>query len=132
MVTNKKEEEERILRIWTPILLRSILIASVIILVAGLFLMAIKAPDFYLDRYRAVQSGHLDPPESISQLWSEAIQGDPHSLVTLGLLVLTLVPIARVAFCLILFLKQCDYTYVAFTAYVLTFLIIGVVVGRIG
>src|SRR5579859_3082816 len=45
--------------------------------------------------------------------------GNPHAVLTFGLFVLTLVPLARVAFCFILFIRERDYTYVAFTAYVL-------------
>ena len=45
---------------------------------------------------------------------------------------LTLVPLARVVFCFVLFIRERDYIYVAFTAYVLAGLIIGVLVGRIG
>ena len=50
----------------------------------------------------------------------------------LGLFVLTRVPLARVAFCFLFFIEQRDYAYVAFTAYVLAGLIIGVLVGSAG
>ena len=58
--------------------------------------------------------------------------GNPHAVLTVGLFVLTLVPLARVAFCFILFISERDYTYVAFTAYVLAGLIVGVLVGSVG
>jgi uncharacterized membrane protein len=45
---------------------------------------------------------------------------------------LTLVPLARVAFCLMLFIKQRDLIYVAFTAYVLAGLIAGIMLGSTG
>jgi uncharacterized membrane protein len=124
-------EEDRILRVWTPILLRTILIASAIVLVIGLFLMATKSPDFYIDRYRSVQAGHLHPPESFAQEFSRTLAGDPHSVMTVGLFILTLVPLARVAFCFLLFLKERDYAYVGLTAYVLTALVVGVLLGKI-
>jgi uncharacterized membrane protein len=60
------------------------------------------------------------------------VQGDPHSVMTLGLYVLTLVPLARVAFSFLLFLKERDYAYIGFTAYVLTGLIVGMLLGRMG
>ena len=59
----KTAEEDRILRVWTPILLRSILIAATIVLAIGLFLMATFAPGFYVERYRAVQAGRCIRPE---------------------------------------------------------------------
>ena len=58
--------------------------------------------------------------------------GKPHPVLMLGLFVLTLVPLARVAFCFLFFIKERDYTYVAFTAYVLAGLIVGVLVGSVG
>ena len=125
-------EEDRIMRVWTPILLRTILIASAIVLVFGLFLMATKTPTFYVERFRSIQAGKLHPNETFSQDISEALNGDPHSVMTLGLFILTLVPLARVAFCFLLFLKERDYTFVGLTAYVLIGLVAGVLLGRIG
>ena len=125
-------EEDRILRVWTPILLRTILIASAAVLVFGLYLMATKTPTFYVQRFRSIQAGHLHPQETFAEDFTEALQGDPHSVMTIGLFILTLVPLARVAFCFLLFLRERDYTYVVFTAYVLIALIAGVVLGKIG
>jgi uncharacterized membrane protein len=125
-------EEDRILRVWTPVLLRSILTVAAVILIAGLFLMATYSPTYYVSRYRAVQIGHLHSPESFEQIISSATHGDPHSVMTVGLFVLTLVPLGRVAFCFLLFLRERDYTYVALTAYVLIGLIAGMLLGRIG
>src|SRR5208283_2657028 len=109
-----KQEEDRILREWTPILLRSILIAAMIFLVSGLILDYTFSPDYYVHRYHEVQKGLL---------LGRIRAGNPHAVLTVGLFVLTLVPLARVAFCFILFICERDYTYVALTAYVLAGLI---------
>ena len=129
-----KQEEDRILREWTPILLRSILIAAMILLVSGLILDYTFAPDYFVERYRAVQQGHLIGKEKFGHcvLLGRIREGNPHAVLTLGLFVLTLVPLARVAFCFILFIRERDYTYVALTAYVLAGLIVGVLVGSVG
>jgi uncharacterized membrane protein len=127
-----KQEEDRILREWTPILLRSILIAAMILLVAGLVLDYTFAPDYYVDRYHAVQQGHLIGKEKFGLVFDRIREGNPHAVLTIGLFVLTLVPLARVAFCFMLFIKERDYTYVALTAYVLAGLIVGVLVGSVG
>src|SRR5713101_2338230 len=127
-----KQEEDRILRVWTPILLRSILITAMIVLVAGLILTYTFAPDYYVDRYNAVAQGHLIGKENFGLLAERIRQGNPHAVLTIGLFVLTLVPLARVAFCFILFIKERDYTYVALTAYVLAGLIVGMLVGSAG
>ena len=125
-------EEDRILRVWTPVLLRTILIAATAVLGVGLFLMATYAPGYYVQRYRAVEAGQTHQPESFAQIITGSIARDPHSVMTLGLFILTLVPLARVAFCFLLFLKQRDYIYVFFTAYVLVALVAGVLLGKIG
>jgi uncharacterized membrane protein len=127
-----KQEEDRILRQWTPILLRSILIAAMAVLGAGLVLSYTFAPDYYVERYQAAQHGHLIGRETPGLLLERVRQGNPHAVLTIGLFVLTLVPLARVAFCFILFIRERDYTYVALTAYVLAGLIAGVLAGSAG
>src|SRR5258706_4651792 len=120
-----KQEEDRILRVWTPILLRTILIVSMLVLVTGLVLTYTYAPDYFVERYNAVQQGHLIGQEKFSTLIDRMREGNPHAVLTIGLFVLTLVPLARVAFCFLLFIKARDYTFVIFTAYVLAGFIFG-------
>jgi uncharacterized membrane protein len=132
MAAELQTREDRILRVWTPLLLRTILIVSTVILIGGLVLMATKSPGYYVFRYRLAESGALRERMSFAALIHDGIQGDPHSVMTIGLLVLTLVPLGRVAFCFLLFLVEKDYTYVALTAYVLAGLIAGLLLGRIG
>jgi uncharacterized membrane protein len=127
-----KADEDRILRVWTPILLRTILIAAVIVLAGGLVLTYTYSPDYYVERYNAVQQGHLIGKEKFAGYLHRIMAGQPHAVLMLGLFILTLVPLARVAFCFLFFIKERDYPYIAFTAYVLIGLIVGVVLGRVG
>ena len=90
------------------------------------------APDYYVERFHAVQQGQLLGNEKFVLLFERVRHGNPHSVMTIGLFVLTLVPLARVAFCFLLFIRERDYTYVALTAYVLAGLIVGVLVGSVG
>jgi uncharacterized membrane protein len=129
---NATAEEDRILRTWTPLILRSILILSAIIMLAGIGLSIAFAPDYYVGRFQAIQHGRLFGRETMAQLFEGMRQGQPHPVMIIGLYVLTLVPIARVAFTLVLFLKERDFIYVAATAYVLAALILGVMLGRVG
>jgi uncharacterized membrane protein len=131
-IANATAEEERILRTWTPLILRAILIASAIIMVVGIAQAIAFAPDFYLRRFQAIQNGQLHVREGFVQLIEGMRQGDPHAVMTMGLYVLTLVPLVRVAFTFVLFLKEQDFVYVAATAYVLAGLVLGVMLGRIG
>jgi uncharacterized membrane protein len=125
-------EEDRILRNWTPLLLRTILIVSSIVMVVGIAETFAQAPGFYVGRFHAIQLGQLHVRESLPQLIDEMRHGDPHGIMIIGLYLLTLVPLVRVAFTFVLFLKERDYVYVIATAYVLTMLILGVMLGRVG
>ena len=120
------DDEDRILRHWTPIILRSILITAMAILAVGLILAATRSPGYYVGRFRLVQSGTtIDTEANWAGLTTGPAHGDPRAIMTLGLVVLTLVPIARVAFTFVLFLKERDAVFVAATAYVLAGLIAG-------
>ena len=127
-----QQDEDRIMRVWTPILLRTILIVASMVLIVGLVAMATYSPGFYVHRFYEVRAGHVHQQETFTQMITLAFHGDPHSIMTVGLFVLTLVPLARVAFCFVLFVTERDYAYIVFTAYVLSGLIFGVLLGKIG
>ena len=128
----KPSKEDDILREWTPLILRMLLIVAATILVAGLIILALSSPDYYVTRFQAAQHGKSHIREEWAQLGAEAIRGDPHSVLMIGLLVLTFVPLGRVAFTFILFVKERDRVYAVATAYVLAALVLGVMLGRIG
>jgi len=125
-------EEDRILRNWTPLILRSILIVSSVVMTFGIAQTLAVAPGFYVRRFHAIQRGQLHVRESLPQLIEEMRHGDPHGIMIIGLYLLTLVPLVRVAFTFVLFLKERDMIYVIATAYVLTALVVGTLLGRIG
>ncbi len=126
-------DEERILRVWTPLILRTILVCAIAFLLIGLLRMAWQNPGYYVARFHALQKiGHLQNRESVAALVWATLRGEPRPTMTLGLMVLTLVPLARVAFCFLLFIKEGDGIYVAFTAYVLIGLVAGIILGRVG
>jgi len=126
-------DEERILRVWTPIILRTILVGAVVILLFGLLSIMWQDPGYYVMRFHSLQSHvRYQNRKNLAALASTAFKGDPRSIMTLGLMVLTLVPLVRVAFCFVLFVKERDGIYVAFTAYVLIGLVAGVILGRVG
>ncbi|SRR5579884_653611 len=126
------QDEDRILRVWTPVILRTVLIAAGIVLVIGLFAMT-TTPGEYVEHFRAVQAGmRVKDYGTLGDLLSRAWQGNPRSIMTVGLMILTLVPLARVAFCLLFFIKTRNKAFVVFTAYVLAGLVLGVMLGRVG
>lgn len=126
-------DEDRILRVWTPVILRTILMTAAAILVVGLVVMTRQTPGYYVDHFHQLQTqGIHRQHENWSELTAMVRRGEPRAILTIGLMALTLVPLARVAFCFLLFVRERDTTYVFFTAYVLAGLIIGVVLGRVG
>jgi len=125
-------DEDRILRFWTPVLLRTIVLLAVMALVVGLILTALYTPAHFVERFHEVQLGHLVGRQSIAMIASKILAGEPRAFLMLGLFLLTMVPLVRVAFCLGLFIRARDYAFVGFTAYVLAALIIGAMIGRIG
>jgi uncharacterized membrane protein len=128
----KAADEDRILRVWTPVILRTVLIAAVIVLIIGLVLMT-TTPGEYVDHFRAVQDNERRKDYgTLLDLLARAAQGNPRSIMTVGLMILTLVPLARVAFCLMFFIKTGNKAFIVFTAYVLAGLVVGVMLGRIG
>jgi uncharacterized membrane protein len=132
-MASRKEDEDRILRVWTPVILRVSLLSSSIILIAGLAIIGYFAPQYYVERFHQLQQpGATFPHESLLDLLSEASMGAPRQVLMVGLLVLTLVPLGRVAFTLIFFIKERDGWFIVLTATVLSLLILGVVCGRVG
>ena len=128
----KSADEDKILRVWTPVILRTVLIAAGIVLIVGLFVMT-ETPDVYVDHFRRVQeNARIKDYGTFVDLLRRAWHGNPRSIMTVGLMILTLVPLARVAFCLVFFIKDRNWAFVVFTAYVLTGLAVGVMLGRIG
>jgi uncharacterized membrane protein len=126
-------EEDRVLRAWTPVILRSALFSAAVLLLIGLIESIVASPGHYSARFHQLQRGiNLRSPEDFLPLLGDALAGGGRATATIGLMVLTLVPIGRVAFSLFFFLRQKDYPYVAITAYVLAALILGAALGRIG
>src|ERR1700680_5192113 len=90
-IANATAEEDRILRTWTPLILRVILLLSSIIMATGIAQSLAFAPGFYVRRFQAVQRGQLRGSETLVQLLDGMSHGDPHGTMTIGLYLMTLV-----------------------------------------
>src|SRR6185437_12677401 len=77
----------------------------------------------------AVFHAEPTPLRSIAGIIRAAFSGDATGIVQLGLLLLILTPIVRVAFTLVAFVLQRDGTYIVVTAIVLALLLFGLVFG---
>jgi uncharacterized membrane protein len=98
-------------------------LAACIVLVGGVVYLA-EHP--YPSDYRVFR-GEPERLRTVSGIFSEAIALHGRGLIQLGLLVLILTPIARVAFSVFAFLYQRDWMYVVFTLIVLLLLLTGLV-----
>jgi uncharacterized membrane protein len=128
-----REDEDRILRVWTPVILRVSVTTSAVILVIGLIIIGMYGPQRFVERFHELQApGVTFPQERWTELFGQGLRGQPRAVLMVGLLVLTLVPIGRVAFAFVFFLKERDTYFIFLTATVLTLLILGVVLGRVG
>src|SRR5260370_16720650 len=103
-MNDRTDNEERILRVWTPIILRTILATAIVILLIGLISMAWQNPGYYVARFHHLQKiGHLQNRESVAALVAASLRGSPHPIMTLRLLGLTLLPLPPLSFPSLLF-----------------------------
>ena len=86
---------------------------------------------FYLQMAMTGQAT-LTYPHSVIEVAQELAQGDPLALVTLGLLILLLTPILRVAISILIFALERDWLYTVITLIVLLILLISLLLGRGG
>src|SRR5215467_11030856 len=118
-------EEDRILRQWTPLILRTLLGVSTAVMALGLVIMAATTPGYYVQRFHAAEHGRKSIRQEWSELGESVLEGNARSIMVMGLLTLTLVPLGRVAFTFILFVRERDGIFALATAYVLAALITG-------
>jgi len=79
-------------------------------------------------------TGHatLTYPHSLVEVAQQLAEGDPLSLVALGLLILLLTPILRVAISIVIFALERDWLYTVITLIVLLILLVSLLLGRGG
>ena len=99
-----------------------VLVAAILVAAGGVALLLQRWDQ--VDRYGTFTgvAARLTSPASVIRA---AVALDPAALAVLGLIVLVLTPVARVAFALLAFTKQRDRLYVAFSAVVLAVLFFG-------
>jgi uncharacterized membrane protein len=129
----RSDSEDRVLHVWTPRILRGTLGAAVVLLLAGLCVTGAKDQESYLARYRALRGGDSSVHAMrVGHLLHQLVHGQGRALLVAGLLVLTLVPIGRVAFTVVVFVLEHDWIFAALTSLVLALLFLGVLLGRMG
>lgn len=124
---------DRVLYVWTPRILRTALASGAALLVLGLCVTGARNAGSYVAEYRALQHGQVSGQViRVGQLLDDAVHGHGRALLVAGLLVLTLVPIGRVAFAVVVFALERDWIFTVLTTLVLALLCLGVLLGRMG
>jgi uncharacterized membrane protein len=70
------------------------------------------------------------PPSSLTAFFHAASYADPTVIVSLGLILLILLPVVRVGITILVFVVERDRVYVAITAIVFAVLLFGLAFGK--
>jgi len=112
--------ERRMDEIMGRLLRAGVILSAVFVLGGGAVYLA-RHPEPVTD-YRVFQ-GEPEELRTISGIFHEALAFRGRGLIQLGLLILIATPVARVAFSVVAFLYQRDWTYVVVTLIVLGLLV---------
>jgi uncharacterized membrane protein len=112
-------------------LLISYVLRGGVTLSAGLLILG--ALLYYARVFSAGTPAHPPPfPHTLAGVFHGLAQGDPLAILSLGLLVLLLTPVARVVVSILAFARERDRLYVAITTLVLLILLVSFLLGRGG
>ena len=114
--------------------------SSIALIVAGLALLVVKDHAALVPERPGGLEGllHQGPPGEpqprtlYPDVLASVRRGEPYGVITLGLLVLLLTPVLRVAVTIVAFLLERDWLYTAITAAVLCLLLAGIALGKAG
>ena len=115
-------------------LLRGGILLSLSIVLVGVVLMFAHHPEYFHSRQTLnyLESGKHEFPTSLRSIGEGVMQGQGRAVVMLGVLVLFLTPLVRVAASVITFAIEKDWTFTAITTVVLCFMILSLVLGKAG
>jgi uncharacterized membrane protein len=124
---NNSWSDEQVEQMVGDLLRVGVLLATVVVLIGGILYLVhdgMRPGDW---RFFHGEPADLRSPTGIVQ---DAWAGSARGLIQLGLLVLIATPVARVAFSLIAFGRQRDWTYVVITGIVLAVLLGSLIFGH--
>jgi uncharacterized membrane protein len=104
-----------------------VLISALVVACGGVLYLVhygAQQPHYHLFR------GEPQDLRSVTGIVKDALDLRRRGLIQFGLLLLIATPIARVAFSVLVFLRQRDYTYIVVTLIVLSILILSLLSGR--
>jgi len=113
-------------------LLRTGVLLSLAIIIVGTTITFVRHPDYSTDARGVPGLGPAGPtyPHTVHDVFIQAAQGRGQAIIMLGLLVLLLTPVARVAVSILAFAYQGDRAFVVITSIVLGVLITSFLLGH--
>lgn len=125
----KGETSEYDLNSIISLVLKYGVVTSAVILLVGLsLLLAEKPAGLPASISQLISTDYARPTLDLGQLFSGAVNGQPISVISLGLVVLLATPIARVLASVLIFAVEKDKVYVAITLIVLAILLLSLFV----
>ena len=115
------------------VVLRVGVLTSLTVVVAGLVITFLQHPSYVSStalQHDVVKGRHVSIPHTVGQLVSGLAARQGTAIVALGLVVLLLTPVTRVAVSMVLFVLEHDRRYAVITAVVLSVLIASFFIGR--
>jgi uncharacterized membrane protein len=115
-------------------LLRAGVVTSMVLVFSGLVLMFVHHPSYLrsAEALRRLTSPGAAFPKSLAEVAAGLHDGHGQAVVALGLIVLILTPILRVAVSVIAFAFERDRAFVLITSSVLAVLLASFLLGRVG
>jgi uncharacterized membrane protein len=118
--TRRRWTDRRVEQVVSNLLRLGVALAAAVVLAGGLaYLVRYGRAEPHYRVFEGDQSAlrHLD------EIAAAALHGQSRAIIQVGLVLLILTPVARVAFCLFAFVREGDWVYGLVTAIVLTVLI---------
>lgn len=121
---NNRDAMARKAELFTSTLLRGGVLLSASVIVIGVLMFYVRRSLFGTDAHPF--------PHTLGAVFTGLAQGDAQSVIVLGLLVLLMTPVMRVAISIIAFALEYDWRYVVITSIVLFVLLLSFFLGRGG
>jgi len=115
-------------------LLRAGIIISLSIVLLGVIIMYAHHPEYLHsgEPLAHLKSAEYRYPTTLGGIFRSAFAGQGRAIVLLGVFVLFMTPVMRVAVSILTFVWEKDWSFVLVTSVVLVFLLLSLVLGRAG
>jgi uncharacterized membrane protein len=125
------ERASRLVELIISRVLRGGVVASLAVILVGVVASFVRHPAYVSSRDELTRVTSRDSgfPHTPSQVWTALLEGRGQAIVVIGLMLLLLTPILRVAISIIAFAVEKDLTFVVITSAVLLFLLLSFAVG---